>query len=486
MRSYGYLMVAMTVVFAGVWAVAEISLNQFQPGEVIRSGEVNENFEQLADALRDKQNRVSHECQQGSSIGAIHADGTVTCHVVGGDDGGLLSVASDATLAGDGTPTAPLRVAQGAITASELSDFGADPGQVLTYDGSSWQPTNTNTAGQGLTQSDNEFALDLDMTDARYLNIDDDGGFVASGALGQGDIPTQGSGTRLMWYPGKAAFRAGLVEASQWDDVRVGSTSFATGSGTIASGAASTAMGAFSTASGAVSTATGSGTIAAGAYSVAMGRFTRAFANEMVAIGRFNAPTGVTGSTAPDRPAFVVGNGTSDDNRSHALLLLANGDLRITGPMRVGSFPSSTGTGVCRTTNGTLAACSSSTRFKDDITELDPAAASRLLEQLRPVSFRWQDSELEDIGLIAEELAEIEPRLITYNDEGEIEGIKYRHLSAVLTAALQDLQSDYRDTVAAQQREIEALTARVTTLEQTVTTRLAALEQLAASGPSRR
>ncbi len=457
MRSYGYLMVAMTVVFAGVWAVAEISLNQFQPGEVIRSGEVNENFEQLADALRDKQNRVSHECQQGSSIGAIHADGTVTCHVVGGDNGGLLSVASDATLAGDGTPTAPLRVAQGAITAR-----------------------------QGLTQSDNEFALDLDMTDARYLNIDDDGGFVASGALGQGDIPTQGSGTRLMWYPGKAAFRAGLVEASQWDDVRVGSTSFATGSGTIASGVASTALGAFSTASGAVSTATGSGTIAAGAYSVAMGRFTRAFANEMVAIGRFNAPTGVTGSTAPDRPAFVVGNGTSDDNRSHALLLLANGDLRITGPMRVGSFPSSTGTGVCRTTTGTLAACSSSTRFKDDITALDPADASRLLAQLRPVSFRWQDSELEDIGLIAEELADIEPRLITYNDEGEIEGIKYRHLSAVLIAALQDLQSDYRMTVAAQQREIEALTAQVATLEQTVTTRLAALEQLAASGPSQR
>jgi len=237
-----------------------------------------------------------------------------------------------------------------------------------------------------------------------------------------------------------------------------GSNSFAIGSQTTTNAPWSVATGTRTTASGNASTAMGDRTIAAGYSSFAMGLGTRAQANQMVAIGRYNAPTGVTGSTASDRPAFVVGNGTSDTNRSHALLLLANGDLRITGPMRVGSFPFSTGTGVCRTTNGTLANCSSSARYKEEIIELNLQAAGALVRKMRPVTFRWKESGLEDMGLIAEELAGIEPRLVTYNAEGEIEGIKYNHLSALLVAAVQDLQFRYDETLQGRHKYIEALT----------------------------
>jgi len=49
-------------------------------------------------------------------------------------------------------------------------------------------------------------------------------GVVFGGTFGEGGIPAEGEGTRLMWYPGKAAFRAGRVLGveGQWDDTNVG------------------------------------------------------------------------------------------------------------------------------------------------------------------------------------------------------------------------------------------------------------------------
>ena len=130
MRRYGYRMLGVVLVLAGVWATAEVSLHEFGPGTVIRSTEVNENFLALADALATKQGRVAGECAAGSSIRVINEDGTGVCHVdqVGGGGGGFAGVASDGTLAGDGTSGAPLGLADGVVTGSKLSDFGASAG----------------------------------------------------------------------------------------------------------------------------------------------------------------------------------------------------------------------------------------------------------------------------------------------------------------------------------------------------------------------
>ncbi len=512
MRRYGYWLLGVVVAFAGVWATAEVSLHEFGPGAVIRSSEVNENFRMLAEALATKQMRIAGACAAGSSIRAIGDDGTVVCHVdqvgeagasgvtslnamtgsvvlqaganvsiddsapgeivitaVGGGADGTSAVASDGTLTGDGSSSSPLGLADLAVTGAKLDDFGASPGQVLRFDGSTWvagdDEDTTYSAGEGLSLSGTAFALDTAFTDARYVAPDGNGGFAVGGAFGTGAIPTAGDGVRLMWYPGNAAFRVGGVDGSQWNANNVGSYSVAMNWNTTASGLRSIATGSNTIASGPNSTAMGALTIAAGHGSVAMGLGTRALATEMVAIGTFNAPTGVTGSSAFDRPAFVVGNGTTDSNRSHALLLLANGDLRITGPMRVGQFPSTTGTTVCRTTNGTLANCSSSARLKEDVSDLRHAAAMDLVERLRPVSFRWRGSAREDLGLIAEEVASQEPRLVIYGENGDVEGVNYRHLTAVLIAALQHVQADFNSTLAAQRSEIEALQERLTALE---------------------
>ncbi|MBP7779087.1 MAG: tail fiber domain-containing protein [Acidobacteria bacterium] len=98
-----------------------------------------------------------------------------------------------------------------------------------------------------------------------------DGAFLAGGALGQGQVPATGSGVRMMWYPGKAAFRAGESVGNGWDDARVGVASAALGLGTAASGIASFAIGQDTFASGQTSTAMGNATLASGTASTALG-----------------------------------------------------------------------------------------------------------------------------------------------------------------------------------------------------------------------
>jgi hypothetical protein len=85
-----------------------------------------------------------------------------------------------------------------------------------------------------------------------------------------GPTPTSGAGTRLMWIPAKAAFRAGLVTGVAWDNANVGLYSFATGVDALASGTGSAAIGdgnasgPYSLALGATGYATLYGQVAAG------------------------------------------------------------------------------------------------------------------------------------------------------------------------------------------------------------------------------
>ena len=117
----------------------------------------------------------------------------------------------------------------------------------------------------------------------------DDGALLAPRTEEGGAIPAEGLGTRMMWYPGKAAFRAGNLggfsSGNQWNDSNIGGASVAFGYNTTASGAQSTAMGQNTTASGYNSTAMGFETTASSDESTAMGRETTASANASTAMG---------------------------------------------------------------------------------------------------------------------------------------------------------------------------------------------------------
>jgi hypothetical protein len=79
----------------------------------------------------------------------------------------------------------------------------------------------------------------------------------------------------------------------------------------------------------------------------------------------------------------------------------------------------------------------SSLRYKENIQSLSSTLTD--IEKLRPVTYNKIGSQNEEIGLIAEEVAEIYPQVIKYDEAGRPDGINYTRLSAILIKAVQEL-----------------------------------------------
>jgi hypothetical protein len=162
--------------------------------------------------------------------------------------------------------------------------------------------------------------------------------------------PASGAGSRMMWYPQKAAFRVGYVDGSQWDKDNIGIYSHASGFsttasdfastsmgvGTIASDYASTSMGYFTTASRVASTSMGYGTTASRFSSTSMGVFTTAsgyastsMGDNTIAKSDNSLVIGTYNDTTNTNRLFEIGNGTSLNLRSNAMTVLTNGNVGI-------------------------------------------------------------------------------------------------------------------------------------------------------------
>jgi hypothetical protein len=171
-----------------------------------------------------------------------------------------------------------------------------------------------------------------------------------------GNTPVSGAGTRLMWIPAKAAFRAGIVTGNKWDDVNLGFHSFAVGYDNQANGQYSFACGNGNTALGTASFVcgnsnnsvgnyysfvTGSGNTVtspiagfasgmnnnvSGSLSVTFGKNNISSAFGQFTIGQYclNLTGNTTGWNLTE-PLFVVGNG-SPGVLSNALTMLKNGN----------------------------------------------------------------------------------------------------------------------------------------------------------------
>jgi hypothetical protein len=158
------------------------------------------------------------------------------------------------------------------------------------------------------------------------FRVDSAGGVVALGALGLGIIPQTGTGERMMWYPYKAAFRAGGVSGSQWDDSDIGFYSAAFGYSTIARGIYSLAGGYQSLAQGSGGVGLGYIVNSNGAGAVALGYRSTADANYSVAIGRAASTNGQAG-------AIVITDGSTSDSveasAQNQFSLRAAGGIRL-------------------------------------------------------------------------------------------------------------------------------------------------------------
>lgn len=102
-----------------------------------------------------------------------------------------------------------------------------------------------------------------------------------------------------------------------------------------------------------------------------------------------------------------------------------------------------------------LAPCSSSIRYKENVQSF--TSGLDLLNRLRPVTYSWKLNGQKDLGFIAEEVNEIEPLLSSYNEKGEIEGVRYELLTTVLVNSIKEQQ----EQIKRQQEQIEALKALV-------------------------
>ena len=165
-------------------------------------------------------------------------------------------------------------------------------------------------------------------TPAAKLHVNN-GSLLLDGTTGA--IPATGAGTRLMWYPAKAAFRAGVVAGTQWDDANIGANSTVGGGqnnqaagvdATIAGGTTNTASGAQSTVGGGTTNVAsgtqagvlgGSGNTASGNTSTISGGLSNTATDDYgtVAGGWANRAGDNAGTTA-DEPYAAVGGGSGN------------------------------------------------------------------------------------------------------------------------------------------------------------------------------
>jgi len=113
---------------------------------------------------------------------------------------------------------------------------------------------------------------------------------------------------------------------------------------------------------------------------------------------------------------------------------------------------------------GQLGTASSSRRFKKEIKPMDSVSESILA--LKPVTFHYKsdNTDTPQFGLIAEEVAEVNPDLVVRDEGGEIYTVRYDAVNAML---LNEFLKEHRK-VQEQHRKIQQEEATITELKSTV------------------
>ena len=129
-------------------------------------------------------------------------------------------------------------------------------------------------------------------------------------------------------------------------------------------------------------------------------------------------------------------------------------------------------------TTGLVGHLSSSRRYKEEIKPM--ARASEALYRLKPVSYRYR-KEIDSIqspsfGLIAEEVAEVNPALVARNSEGQPESVHYEMVNAML---LNEFLKEHKAFVE-EQRKVQKQGATIARLKQQVQALTAGLQKVSA------
>jgi endosialidase-like protein len=154
--------------------------------------------------------------------------------------------------------------------------------------------------------------------------------------------------------------------------------------------------------------------------------------------------------------ATAIGSGAVVSSSETIALGRSDGSdtVDVPGKLQIDTLATAGSTQLCLNSANRVGNCSSSLRYK---TAVQPFRAGLgILSQLHPITFKWKTDGRSDIGLGAEDVAAIEPLLITRNSDGQIEGVKYDRLNVVLINAVkqQQEQIEQQQTQLKQQQSV--------------------------------
>ncbi|MBK7148408.1 MAG: hypothetical protein IPH78_06185 [Bacteroidetes bacterium] len=183
--------------------------------------------------------------------------------------------------------------------------------------GNAWNVTGNaglSAATNFLGTTDNTDVL-IKRQNEEALRVYPGGALIGIGNTSTGVVPLAGFGTRLMWAPAKAAFRAGSINGAQWDNANVGS--------------GSAAFGANNTASGVNAFVSGSGNVVSGQNSVAFGNSNTVTATHALVSGNSHNAAGnysvVLNNTASSTAAATTSVAGGFQSQTQANLSIAIG-----------------------------------------------------------------------------------------------------------------------------------------------------------------
>lgn len=166
-----------------------------------------------------------------------------------------------------------------------------------------------------------------------------------------------------------------------------------------------------------------------------------------------------------DSSNIILGHGITGTGGQSNILVIGKGTGTGNGELNKSfihgiygrTTTSATTAAVLVSNTGQLGTITSSIRYKENIKDMDDE--SSFIFKLRPVTFNYKENHdgIRHYGLIAEEVNEIEPRLVARNKDGEIESVMYHDFPSILINEMIKMQ-----------KKIVQLTERVSALEKGV------------------
>lgn len=334
-------------------------------------------------------------------------------------------------------------------TNTTINSNRLSPDVVRLNPGATQSVTTTDPTAALLDASGTTTDKNSNVIAASRFRLNLDSGFYISGLYlpdlqESGSVPTSGAGVRMMWYPGKSAFRAGRVDeafSTNWNEENIGFASFAFGRGPIASGVDSIAF--------------GNRAWALSNFSTAIGQLTKAFGTGSIAIGKYATTCQVAncGSSVFYNGAVSISDACADF-LSEGLTASANNQINMRGCGGYRFFTNQNLTAGVQLAPGSGSWSSLSDRnVKENFAAVDTRNILQKVLNLpmKTWNYKSQDASIRHIGVIAQDfkaafgVGESDRMITTIDADG------------VALAAIQGLNEELKDRDAKIEEQQKAL-----------------------------